>query len=621
MADAARDQAHKHLVAARAFHQQALDRHGAGGLAQYGSFDPSRQRFRFSLWIVRATDKLDPTMKLVRRKFCATLAGAGLAARATAAKPGRVLRAADVVAPPAAIHAFTEDGVVELKKNGAAWQGGGVSVRAEAGAGVLPVQVASSQQRLLRVRLHWRGALPATYRYLGDTWERSYGDLAWRPLEPERILPWYFLAGAGASFIACGVKTNPGAFCFWQVDSSGVTLWLDVRNGGGGVELGGRTLLAATIVAADYQGETAFQAAGKFCRSMAGGGGISMPEPLYGGNNWYYAYGNSSADDIRADTERIASYAPSGGNRPYMVVDDGWAPYRTTGPWTQGNAKFPDMPGLAADMLRLNVRPGLWFRPLTTRDSVPDSWLLKSEFSQTRFAREQMRTLDPTVAGAAEQIRNDVRLLCSWKYQILKHDFSTYDLLGRWGFQMAAELTDPRWHFADRTRTNAEIVRAFYALLREAAGKTFLLGCNTVGHLACGLFEVQRTGDDTSGNDWSRTRKMGVNTLAFRAPQQGTFFDVDADCVGLTKAIPWSLNRQWLELLARSGTPLFVSAAPDAVGSEQHAALREAFAQAAKRQPVAEPLDWLETNEPQHWRFGNATANFDWFTDAISLPL
>ncbi|MGH9613917.1 MAG: hypothetical protein ACRD4P_12635, partial [Bryobacteraceae bacterium] len=487
-------------------------------------------------------------------------------------------------------------------------------------AGLLPVHVSSPQKRLLRVRLHWQGVLPGTYRYLGDAWERSYGDLGWRPLEPERIFPWYFLAGDGASFMACGVKTNPGAFCFWETGPSGVTLWLDLRNGGSGVELGKRTLLAATVVAEDYQKHPAFQAARNFCRRMADRG-IFTPKPLYGGNNWYYAYGNSSADDIRADTERIASYSPSGANRPFMIIDDGWSQYRTTGPWTRGNSRFQNMAGLASDMLRLSVKPGLWFRPLTTQEPVSDGWLLKSGFSAARFAKEQMRTLDPTVEGAAEQIRSDVRVLCGWGYQILKHDFSTYDLLGRWGFQMGAEMTNSGWHFADRTRTNAEIVRALYSLLREAAGTTLLLGCNTVGHLATGLFEVQRTGDDTSGRDWSRTRKMGVNTLAFRAMQHGAFFDIDADCVGLTKAIPWSLNRQWLDLLARSGTPLFVSAAPDAVGPEQRDALREAFARAAKPQPVCEPLDWLQTNEPEHWRLGNATASFDWFRDSVSLPL
>jgi alpha-galactosidase len=527
-------------------------------------------------------------MSLRRREFCATFASLAFAPR--------------VLSRPT-VHAFCEDDET----------GDGVSVTVEKAA----VYVSSRQKRVLRVRLHWPHAFTKAHRYLGDAWERTYGDLAWRPLEPERIFPWYFLAADGASVTAYGVKTNPAAFCFWQVDPSGVSLWLDLRNGGSGVELGKRTLLAATIVTEEYEKQSPFEAAKKFCRKMANGG-IFMPAPLYGGNNWYYAYGNSSADAIRSDTERIASYAPSGANRPFMVIDDGWAPYRTTGPWgtngTQGNARFPDMPALASDMQRLSVKPGLWFRPLTTRESVPESFLLKRP-------KQQMQTLDPTVEGAAEQIRSDVRRMCGWGYQLLKHDFSTYDLFGRWGFQMAAELTGANWHFADRTRTNAEIFRALYALLREAAGATPLLGCNTVGHLATGLFEVQRTGDDTSGRDWSRTRKMGVNTLAFRAAQQGAFFDVDADCVGLTKAIPWSLNRQWLDLLSRSGTPLFISAAPDAVGPEQRSALIEAFARAATRQPVCEPLDWLETNEPGHWRLGNSTATYDWFTGALSIPL
>lgn len=554
-------------------------------------------------------------MSLLRREFVVGLAGA-VAERTGLAVGKPSLRGADIGGPPATIHVFSEDGVVVLTRSGLSWSWGDVYVEVRAGV----VTLASPRQKVLRVRLHWAGSLPPNYRYLGDAWERSYGDLGWRLLEPERIYPWYFLATDGRRTIACGVKTNPGSFCFWQVDSSGVTLWLDVRNGGAGVELGKRGLHAATIVTDDFQQQTPFQAARKFCWRMAERG-VFMPEPLYGGNNWYYAYGNSSAAEIRADTERVADYSPTGANRPFMVIDDGWSPYRTTGPWDRGHARFPDMPALATVMLRMTVRPGLWFRPLTTRDAAPDSWLLKSRFSEALFAREKMRTLDPTVDAVAEQIRSDTKRMCAWGYQLLKHDFSTYDLLGRWGFQMGAELTDATWHFSDRSRTNAEITRGFYELLREAAGNTALLGCNTVGHLAVGLFEVQRTGDDTSGRDWSRTRKMGVNTLAFRAAQHGSFFDLDADCVGITKNIAWRLNRQWLELVARSGTALFVSAAPEAVGPEQRAAVREAFAQASRRQPVGEPLDWLDTNEPTRWKFGTAAKNFDWFTDAVGIPL
>ena len=50
-----------------------------------------------------------------------------------------------------------------------------------------------------------------------------------------------------------------------------------------------------------------------------------------------------------------------------------------------------------------------------------------------------------------------------------------------------------------------------------------------LSHLAAGLVELQRTGDDTSGRDWARTKKMGVNTLAYRMPQNRAFYIDDPD--------------------------------------------------------------------------------------------
>ena len=68
----------------------------------------------------------------------------------------------------------------------------------------------------------------------------GYGDLEWRGLVAERVMPWYFLAHDGKATHGYGVRTQPGAFCFWTVDAAGVSLWLDVRNGGAGVALDGR---------------------------------------------------------------------------------------------------------------------------------------------------------------------------------------------------------------------------------------------------------------------------------------------------------------------------------------------------------------------------------------------
>jgi alpha-galactosidase len=240
------------------------------------------------------------------------------------------------------------------------------------------------------------------------------------------------------------------------------------------------------------------------------------------------------------------------------------------------------------------IRPGIWIRPLLN-SAPPESWRLTRDTAY----------LDPTIPDVLKLVADDIARLAGWGYQLIKHDFTTFDVTGRWGFQMAGSVTRDGWHFANRGITTAEALTALYRTIRDAAGDAYLIGCNTVGHLGAGLFELQRTGDDTSGKHWERTRKMGVNTLAFRMPQHNTLFAVDADCVGLTSAIPWELNKQWLALLGKSGTPLFVSADPDALGPEQRKALTEAFALAATEQAPAEPLDWLSNTCPTHWSCGS----------------
>lgn len=112
--------------------------------------------------------------------------------------------------------------------------------------------------------------------------------------------------------------------------------------------------------------------------------------------------------------------------------------------------------------------------------------------------------------------------------------------------------------------------------MREAAGDTiYIIGCNTMSHLSAVIFELCRIGDDTSGKEWDRTRKMGVNTLAFRLPQHNKFYAVDGDCVGLTTDISWERNKQWLQLLAESGAPLFISAKTEALGEAQKIAVKQ----------------------------------------------
>ena len=217
---------------------------------------------------------------------------------------------------------------------------------------------------------------------------------------------------------------------------------------------------------------------------------------------------------------------------------------------------FDDMGGVAADISARGARPGIWFRP-GALSFVDDPNRLRAG---PRPAPEQ--PLDLSRPDNLAAIADDVRRLVGWGYQLVKHDFSTFDHFGRWGPEMGRQLTDPGWAPADRSVTNAEILLGLYRTIREAAGEALVLGCNTVGHLAAGLVDIQRTGDDSSGKFWERTRKMSVNTLAFRLPQHRSFFALDADCVPCTTATPSAARVAAPHLVARSGTALFVSVDP-----------------------------------------------------------
>lgn len=465
------------------------------------------------------------------------------------------------------------------------------------------------------MRLRWRAKVPEFWRLLNDDWERSYGDLEWRCMVGDRVLPWYFLAFDGQATHGYGVQTGAAAFAFWQVDPDGISLWLDVRNGGSAVQLGGRLLDAATIVTyRGAAGESAFASARRFCRELCKSPRLPAA-PVYGGNNWYYTYGrNCSAAGILRDTALMAELAPASANRPFMVIDDGWTPVNTTGPWDRGNERFPDMPGLAASMKKQGVRPGIWLRPLFTNAAIPESARLRPRVGS------RTSVLDPTIPENLEIVRQDIRRLTSWGFELIKHDFTSFDLMGRWGFRMGAELTGSGWHFADRSRTTAEITLALYRAIRRAGGDALIDGCNTFGHLGAGIFEMQRTGDDTSGRDFDRTRRMGVNTLAFRMPQHRAFFDLDPDCAAVTPELPWDLASRWLHLVAHSGTTLFASPDPKVLNAESRGAIRRAFASACKPQPSAEPTDWMETTTPARWRTGGKTMEFDWYPPDGGTP-
>lgn len=476
-------------------------------------------------------------------------------------------------------------------------------VRTECRNNAMCVYLTAHRSKPCFVEFEWKTKIDPSLLALGDAWERSYGELGFTAAgNCDRALPWYFMLTDKENCFCFGVKTHPSAFISFRVSENGITALADCRNGGMGTALNGRELPLCTFIYKIYEKTDAFSALCDFCKALCPAP-ILPQAPIYGGNDWYNAYGHNSYETVCSAARINAECAKGIANAPFMVIDDGWEQGSTAGPWLP-NHKFGDMRAICNEIKNRGLRPGIWIRPLNTNDPA-----VNDDLKILRNGKREY--LDPTHPEVQALIREDVTRIKDWGYALLKHDYTTFDLFGDWGKDFADAVPKTEgWHFYDQTKTNAEIVLELYRLIREAADGMLIIGCNTFSHLCAGLVEINRTGDDTSGKDWNRTVKMGVNTLAFRLAQNGAFYLVDADCVGMPKGfIPWEKNRQWLELLAASGTALFVSL--DEVTDAQKKEIAAAY-QTAQTKHTIKPVDWFNSITPSVWQIDGKQITFQW---------
>ena len=88
---------------------------------------------------------------------------------------------------------------------------------------------------------------------------------------------------------------------------------------------------------------------------------------------------------------------------------------------------------------------------------------------------------------------------------------------------------------------------------------------------------------------------------------------MDADCAGITGDIPWDLNRRWADLVAESGTPLFVSARPGVLNQEEKEELHQIMLKASLQNCHKVPVDWQYNNCPEIWEDEAGQKQYYWF--------
>lgn len=464
-----------------------------------------------------------------------------------------------------------------------------------------------SEDAVRRIRLRFRGDLSGIHSVLGDAWERCSADnLVWKCPVPHELMPWYFHASDGSRLHSFGVKTGANCFAYWQCDAGGITLLLDVRCGTEGVRLREPLLCAEVVCREGREGESAFSAARAFCKLLCETPNLSGT-PVYGFNNWYWAYGHTDQKTLTGEAKYLSSLTMGCAVRPYMVMDDGWQLFHTKGynggPWTGCNERFSSMADAAAEIRAAGCRPGVWFRPLRTMGHVPEEAVYQSPFPGAGL------TLDPTHPFTLERVYQDAARIAGWGYELIKHDFTTLDLFNR-------QIDEDRPHiFFDKTLTSAQILKRLYQTIQSGAKGGVVIGCNTVGHLTAGIHQVQRVGDDGSGRSFEWTRRFAIHSM-MRLPQTGAFFHVDPDCAAFTARVPHDLNLDFMEAMAISGSTVFASVTPGSLTSaeEQRAADILRIAASVTPDQYAECTDWQHTSVPAEYLFRGREYRYDWYS-------
>lgn len=113
---------------------------------------------------------------------------------------------------------------------------------------LVSVHVQSPTISLKTVKLSWKYPFSKTAQLLSDHWERTYGDVQWKPVDGTAKMPWYVIQHDESTTNCFGVKTGGNTICYWQANADELSLSLDTKSGGDGVRLGNRKLHAADII-------------------------------------------------------------------------------------------------------------------------------------------------------------------------------------------------------------------------------------------------------------------------------------------------------------------------------------------------------------------------------------
>ena len=69
----------------------------------------------------------------------------------------------------------------------------------------LAIFLTAQTSKVKWIKLRWNNlSWDKNIRFLGDAWERGYGDMEWKGMNPNRFMPWYFCAKVKQNLFVMG---------------------------------------------------------------------------------------------------------------------------------------------------------------------------------------------------------------------------------------------------------------------------------------------------------------------------------------------------------------------------------------------------------------------------------
>ncbi len=222
-----------------------------------------------------------------------------------------------------------------------------------------------------------------------------------------------------------------------------------------------------------------------------------FPLPPSGWCTWYYYYNRINADEVKRNTDWIATNLKDFGAQ-YVQIDDGWQGLggRDGGrDWTHVNPeRFPQgMAELASYIKAAGLKPGLWLAPHgqsnpTVAQDNPDTFLLKTNGQTASDTWEGRFLLDPTTPQSHRYFRDLFQNLASWGYEYFKID----------GQPIVVDEYRAKKQFMKTPGDDAPaLYRGTLEDVRSVIGPDrYLLGCWGIPLEGAGIMNGSRTGGD-----------------------------------------------------------------------------------------------------------------------------